>query len=117
MALDRDEDDLEDDPRVANIYRKMRMLVGASLLVMGVGFAVVVGVIVYRLARAPAAVAPYVLGNLDLPDGARIVGIAAESGRVFVAVGGGGGGGEIRVLDAQRLTEIGRIVPGPPSGP
>lgn len=86
----------------------MRLILGVSLAIMGVGFFVVFGVIVYRLSQHGPAAGEAVVTALGLPADARLLSMTADGGRVFLAVESGGRT-SIHVVDGARLSEIGRI--------
>jgi hypothetical protein len=108
-----DEDGEDDDPRIAAVYRRMRMLVGVSALVMGLGFAFVFGVIVYRLMRTAPAPAGPAMQALNLPADARVASVTADGGRLYVTVSVGTAT-RVLVFDGASLAPVGRLdlVPG-----
>jgi hypothetical protein len=98
----------KDDPRIAGIYRKMRMLVTVSMLVMGLGFAAVVGVIIYRLSVAAPAPTETTETSLALPEGSRILGIAADGGVLYV-MAEYQGKTSVHMVDGRTLKRLGRL--------
>jgi hypothetical protein len=105
---DRIDEDGEEDPRIAKVYRRMRMLVGVSALVMGLGFAFVFGVIVWRLSRAPAVDGEAVAQALTLPPDARVTGVVADAGRLYVTVTLGTAT-QVHIFDGASLRQVGRL--------
>jgi hypothetical protein len=104
---DRIDEDGEEDPRIAKVYRRMRMLVGVSALVMGLGFAFVFGMIVWRLSRTPAD-GEAVAQALTLPPDARVTGVAADGGRLYVTVTLGTAT-QVHIFDGATLRQVGRL--------
>lgn len=113
-SLDEIADD--DDPRIQQVYKRLRVLTLIGGLTMGVGFMAVMSVIAYRLVKSsPGAGAP-VAGHLSITPGARVLSTAAGDGRLLVTVEDGGRT-VVYVLDASTLKETGRldIAPGGPA--
>lgn len=113
-ALDEIADD--DDPRIQQVYRRLRRLSLIGGLTMGIGFLSVMSVIAYRLVKSspPSGVAAH--ATLSLPVGARVVSTAADDGRIVVTVETEGRL-SVHVLDAGTLRETGRLnlAPGGPA--
>ncbi|QRG07678.1 hypothetical protein EZH22_04615 [Xanthobacter dioxanivorans] len=93
-------------PEQERIIRKFRRFSSASLLIMVIGVAAVLGVISYRLLRAK----PLATGEVTalLPKGAKIVSTAV-SGDVVVLILDVAGATEIRTFDARTLAPAGRL--------
>lgn len=86
----------------------MRLLLGVSALIMGLGFAVVFGIIVWRLSRAPASDAEAVAQALTLPPDARVTGVTADAGRLYVTVSLGTAT-QVHIFDGASLRQVGRL--------
>ncbi|MFD1333100.1 hypothetical protein ACFQ4O_13935, partial [Methylopila musalis] len=71
----------EDDPRIAQVYRRLRKLFLIGGLTMGVGFLAVMSAIVYRVVKSKQAETGPAHAALALPAGARVLGVAADAGR------------------------------------
>ncbi len=94
----------------------MRLLVGASTGIMLVGFLAVMSVIAYRVVKQepPAAPAGEVARLvLDAAPGARITGLTADGGAVFVLVEAPGGSTAVHAYDAATLRLRAVIAPAP----
>jgi hypothetical protein len=109
-----------EDPRVTNLYRRMRQLVLLSLVVMGLGFVVVFAAIVYRLSLRESGEQAVEMIGLGLPAGTRLVSVTAADGRLLL-VTDSNGQTRVHVLDGESLREHGRIelgsTPAPASVP
>ena len=108
-----DEDlDAEDDPRTAQIVRRMRLFVGISTAIMALGFLLVMSVIVWRVVKqdnAAAAPTGELQGVLPIGKGQRITSTTSDGERLFVTVEGENGRQVIHVFDAASLAYRGRI--------
>lgn len=108
------EDLEEEDPRAARIVRKMRLLVGISTAIMGLGFLLVMSVIVWRLVKADDAPRPLahsgeMRGVLPIEEGQRITATSSDGSQLFVTVESENGAQAILVFDTASLTYRGRI--------
>lgn len=105
-----------DDPRIAQVYQRLRRLFLIGGLTMGVGFLAVMSAIVYRVVKSKQAEAGAVHAAIALPEGARVAATAADSGRLIVTVEQDGRT-SLRLFDAATLQEIGRLdlAPGAPA--
>lgn len=108
----------DDDPRIRQVYKRLRMLTLIGALTMGVGFLSVMSVIAYRLVKSSAANAGPVTRALSLAPGARVVSTQADGGRIVVT-SESDGRTTIHVIDPATLAETGRLelAPGGPSSP
>lgn len=105
-SLDEIADD--DDPRIQQVYRRLRVLTLIGALTMGVGFMAVMSVIAYRLVKSSGATAAAVTRHLDLANDARVVSTATEGGRIVVTTATDNRT-IIYVFDAGSLVETGRL--------
>ncbi|GLK76911.1 hypothetical protein GCM10008171_21650 [Methylopila jiangsuensis] len=106
----------DDDPRIAQVYQRLRRLFLIGGLTMGVGFLAVMSAIVYRVVKSKQAEAGAAHAAIALPEGARVVATAADSGRLIVTVEQDGRT-SLRLFDAATLKELGRLdlAPGAPA--
>lgn len=102
----------DDDPRVQQVYRRLRVLTLIGGLTMGVGFLSVMSVIAYRLVKSSAPAGAVVEETLTLPAGARVLSTAADAGRIVLTVEAGGHV-SLHVLDAATLKPAGRLTVAP----
>lgn len=115
-SLDEVADD--EDPRIARVYARLRRLTIVGAVTMGVGFLALVSVIVYRVVKSSEPSGAILERALALPEGARVVSTAVDSGRIVVTVETGVRT-TIHLVDAATLRETGRLelAPGGASTP
>lgn len=103
------DDDKPLDPAAEKLMAKLRARALVSGSIMAIGFAIVMGVIAYRLffPQGSAASAGKTI-TATLPKGARIVSTAASDGRIVVTVDVGGTI-ELRTYDIKTLAPVGKL--------
>jgi hypothetical protein len=101
------QDDKPLDPAQNDVVRRLRRLMLLSTLIMIAGFAVVFGVITYRLSIIGEEVGP-IAANVSLPKGARVLSTAVAGERLVVTIESDGGT-EVRVFDLSTLQQKGRL--------
>lgn len=112
MVKPDEEIEAEEDPAAAAIVRKMRLFVGVSFAIMAVGVLTVMSVIVWRLVKQDAALAPpgeAIRSVLPIGRGQRISGTTSDGARLFVTVEHEDGRQAILVFDAASLVYRGKI--------
>lgn len=105
-ALDEIADD--EDPRVQQVYRRLRRLSMIGGLTMGIGFLALMSVIAYRVVKSNPSPDVAAHATLTLPAGARVVSTAASDGRIVVTVETEGRV-SLHLFDAASLRETGRL--------
>ncbi|MFD1704678.1 hypothetical protein ACFSCV_16855 [Methylopila henanensis] len=111
-----DEIAADDDPRIRQVYQRLRRLFLIGGLTMGVGFLAVMSAIAYRVVKSNQAAAGITEATLPLPAGARVLSTAADGGRILVTVEADGRV-SVHAFDAGSLKPVGRldVVPGGPA--
>jgi hypothetical protein len=108
-------DQEEDDPRTAAIIRRMRLFVGVSTAIMGIGFLTVMSVIVWRLVKHDGGVLPAgpegapVVRSLPLPAGSHITGTTSDGEHLFITTESADGRAAVHMFDADSLRYRARI--------
>lgn len=95
------------DPAQTDVVRRLRRLMVISTLIMIAGFAVVFGVIAYRLSTIEEEVGP-IAADIGLPKGARVLSTVVADGRLVVTIEAEGGT-EVRIFDLTTLQQRGRL--------
>ncbi|MCC6947715.1 MAG: hypothetical protein IT539_08110 [Bradyrhizobiaceae bacterium] len=101
------QDDKPLDPAQNDVVRRLRRLMLFSTLIMIAGFAVIFGVIAYRLSTIGEEVGP-IAANVSLPKGARVLSTAVAGDRLIVTIESDGGT-EVRIFDLATLQQRGRL--------
>jgi hypothetical protein len=119
MTMTLNNSDLDDEDKLtdeqARIVARVRWLMLISGLATVLGIAVVVGIVGYRVFRlegrpqAAAGAGPAAVeATARLPRGSRVVSVGTAGDRIVVTVDIGGAV-EIRIFDAQTLSQQGRL--------
>jgi hypothetical protein len=95
-------------PAQERLVRQVRRIAMGSSVIMLLGFAVVVGVIGYRLFVAADRVAPSAESAILLPKGARVLSTSIADGKLAVTVELSGAV-EVRFYELATLRPAGRI--------
>jgi hypothetical protein len=97
------------DPAQADIVRRLRRLMVFSSLIMLAGFAVVFGVIGYRMSTGASVPSTPPEASVSLPKGARIVSSTISDGKLAVTMQIGAAT-EVRLYDLGTLQPRGRLI-------
>jgi hypothetical protein len=95
------------DPAQTDVVRRLRRLMLFSTLIMIAGFAVVFGVIAYRLSTIGEEVGP-IAANVSLPKDARVLSTTVADGRLVVTIETETTT-EVRTFDLTTLQQRGRL--------
>jgi hypothetical protein len=109
MTQPTDSDNKPLDPAQADIVRRLRRLMVFSSLIMLAGFAVVFGVIGYRMSTGASVPSTPPEASVSLPKGARIVSSAVADGKLAITLQIGTAT-EVRFYDLGTLQPRGRLI-------